>query len=168
RLRNGTMAGPIAPPSDGKATQKMQNAHAPIPAFPAHADEVARGPLKPRRHHVAVLVPNRSEALPVSAVAPDHPVLEEFANGLFVGGLMIHSRIPILRLMGMPVSCPARIKFGAQSARLAAKPAAAEDGHRGEECGRHSGKKDALRGPAHRKQHSADGRSHNGSDAADS
>ena len=43
--------------------------------------------LEPGGHHLAVVVPDRAEALPVAGVAPDDPVLDQLANRLPVGSV---------------------------------------------------------------------------------
>src|SRR5678816_2609307 len=76
RLRDGAMARKV----DGRAAQEMQDADALRPAFLRHANEFLGGPLKPRRHHDAVVVPDGRETLPVSSVTPDCPVLDQITN----------------------------------------------------------------------------------------
>src|SRR5579871_4122944 len=65
-LRDGAMARDL----DRRSALKMQNADALVPAFHTDADEGIGSALKPRRHHVAVVVPDGAEALPVARIAP--------------------------------------------------------------------------------------------------
>src|SRR3989338_1481340 len=76
RLRDGAMAGHVAGPS----AERMQNHDAPVEALPADFDEILGGPLKPRGRHPALGMPHRGEALPVSGVAPQDPVVDRVAN----------------------------------------------------------------------------------------
>jgi len=85
-LRDGSVAFEV----DRRAAEEVQDAHAAREALAAHADELARGALEPRRHHAAVVVPHAGEALPVACVAPDDPVLDELADRDAVGGSIIH------------------------------------------------------------------------------
>src|SRR5260370_37358798 len=58
----------------------MQDADASVPALAADADEFVAAALEPGRHHAAVVVPDRAEALPVARVAPHGPVLDKLAD----------------------------------------------------------------------------------------
>ena len=68
---------PLALHVDGRRTEEVEDPHPALEALPADADELVRGALEPGRHHAAVVVPDRPEAVPVAGVAPDDPVLDE-------------------------------------------------------------------------------------------
>src|SRR5262249_46650244 len=69
---------------DGAAAEKMQDAHAARPALLIGGDEFLEAALEPRRHHAAVVVPGRAEAIPYPRVAPQRPIFHEFADGALV------------------------------------------------------------------------------------
>ena len=82
RLGDRAVAGDV----DRRAAEEVQDADAAVPALLADTDEFLVGALPPGRHHAAVLVPDGAEAIPVSGVAPDRPVLDQFADLAAVGG----------------------------------------------------------------------------------
>src|SRR5262249_49292888 len=75
-LPDRTVAGDV----DGGAAEEVKDADAPLEPFTADADELVGRPLKPRRHHPAVVVPDAAEALPVARVAPHDPVLDQLSD----------------------------------------------------------------------------------------
>src|SRR5689334_16453643 len=58
------------------AAEKMEDAHPLVPPLLRHSNEVLKRTLKPGRHHDAVGMPYRSEALPITGIAPHHPVFQ--------------------------------------------------------------------------------------------
>src|SRR5205823_12538050 len=69
---------------DCGAAEEMQDADAARIAVLAHLDELVGAALEPGRHHPAVAVPHRAEAIPHQGVAPHRPVLDEFADDALV------------------------------------------------------------------------------------
>src|SRR5262245_17778008 len=65
---------------DGDATEEVQNAHTFVPTFLRDADELLKRALKPGCHHDAVGMPDRPETLPVTGVAPNHPIFQELPD----------------------------------------------------------------------------------------
>src|SRR2546421_10868969 len=78
----------------------MQDAHALLVTFLAYLDEFVARALKPGRHHLPVLVPNRAETVPHPRVAQHGPVLDKLANSEAVEQLISHQN--------SPMSCPRR------------------------------------------------------------
>ncbi len=74
-LADGAITDDIA----GRPPQEVNDPHALIEAFLSRLDELGAGRLKPGGGHPTVLVPTLREALPVTAVAEDHPVLYNLA-----------------------------------------------------------------------------------------
>src|SRR5216684_1421814 len=85
-LRHGARAGKL----DRAAAEKMENADAALPTLAAHLDEALGRALEPRGHHPAILVPRGAERLPIAAVAPDGPVLDDFADAQLLRHLFSH------------------------------------------------------------------------------
>ena len=56
------------------AAKKMQNHITAFPCLLAHCNEFVGGALEPGRHHDSVIVPNGSEAIPKTSIAPHRPV----------------------------------------------------------------------------------------------
>src|SRR5687767_3291827 len=63
---------------DARAAEEVQDAHALIESRLAHLDEFRRRALEPGGRHPAVVVPHRTEALPIAGVAPQRPVVDDF------------------------------------------------------------------------------------------
>ena len=70
--------------------QEMQDADALGPALLAHVDEFIRSALGPGRHHAPVVEPDRAETVPMSGIAPDHPVFDQLADGQLVEQQLVH------------------------------------------------------------------------------
>ena len=77
RLRDCAVAGDVA----RRSAEHVQNPHAALERLAARGDELARRPLKPCRAHPAVVVPLGREAIPIAGVAPQHPVVDDGADG---------------------------------------------------------------------------------------
>src|SRR6185437_8699309 len=86
------------------------DARAAFVAFPADLDEFLESALKPCRPHGAAAVPDRAEAVPLARVAPQNPVLDQFADRKPVGGGAGH-----VRLMSSP-GLTRRSRLGEQCA----------------------------------------------------
>ena len=84
-LRDRAVANDVA----GEAAQEVKNADAALEPGAADLDELLRGTLKPRRRHPAIVVPDGREALPVSGIAPQRPVLDHFSNRELVSSQVI-------------------------------------------------------------------------------
>src|SRR5205085_3007116 len=69
---------------NGATAEKMQNAHAARPAVLVCFDELLEATLKPGRHHAPVGMPYGAEMIPQPCVAPDRPVLHQFADDAFI------------------------------------------------------------------------------------
>ena len=74
----------VAHDVDRGAAEEMEDPDASLESLAADADELVGRPLEPRRHHPAVVVPDRAKPLPVAGVAPDRPVRDQLANRLRV------------------------------------------------------------------------------------
>src|SRR6478735_12015761 len=75
----------------------MQDADALCPGLLADLDEFVAGALRPGRHHAAVGMPDGTETLPVSGVAPDRPVLQQGSDQAVVFDLGLasgHAGVP--------------------------------------------------------------------------
>ena len=75
-LRDGALALHV----DRGAAEEMIDAHAIGVALQVGVDELLVGALKPGRPHPAFRVPDRPEAVPLQAVAPHRPVLDQLAD----------------------------------------------------------------------------------------
>jgi len=83
----------------------MVDAHAPLVAFLVGADEFLVGALEPGRPHAPFRMPDGAETVPLKTVAPDRPVLDQFADGELVGKLLAqggHSSAPSRGWRGAP------------------------------------------------------------------
>src|SRR4029077_8986130 len=79
---------------DGRAAEKMQDAHALLVALLAHPDELVARALEPGRHHAPVLVPHLAEAVPLPRIAQHGPVLDQLADSEAIeqrGGVHVYS-----------------------------------------------------------------------------
>ena len=68
----------------------MQNADTLVPAFNGHPDELFERALKPRRHHDAIVMPDRAKFVPESCIAPYRPVFNQLANSQLLCHFMCH------------------------------------------------------------------------------
>src|SRR6185312_6112397 len=86
---------------DREPAEEVQDADAALEPFAADADELGGRALKPRCHHEAVVVPHGGEALPVTRVAPQDPVLDQLADQqTVVGHTAVDSGGPGIWLVG--------------------------------------------------------------------
>src|SRR3954454_5040562 len=86
-LRNGAVSGEV----DRDAAEEMQDADTLGPGLLADFDKLVAGALRPGRHHAAVRVPDRAKTLPVSGIAPDRPVLQQFPDQAVIFDLGVTS-----------------------------------------------------------------------------
>src|SRR4051812_42111782 len=84
-LRDGAGAVDVARP----AVQRVEDVDAALESFFAHADELARGALKPCGRHPAIRMPDGGKTIPVARIAPDDPVLDALSNR----SLIVHCQI---------------------------------------------------------------------------
>ena len=63
-----------------KRALKVQDVHAALEAFAAHADKFVGCALKPGGHHVAVVMPHGAKSVPIAGVAPQHPIVHHSSN----------------------------------------------------------------------------------------
>src|SRR5690606_12486967 len=76
---------------DRAAAEEVENPYALGPALVVPADEFLKGDAAgPGGEHDAVRVPDGAKPVPQPRVAPDGPVLDEFADCMFVGGRVGH------------------------------------------------------------------------------
>src|SRR5204863_6049244 len=90
------------------------------PAFLGHPNEVAGGPLKPRRHHDAVVVPDGRKALPVARITPDRPVLDQITDLQTLNAFVVHDDASVAR-QWMVVPSQLQMGFAWRGDRLVAQ-----------------------------------------------
>ena len=76
--------GALALDVDRGAAEEVVDAHAALVALQVGRDELLVGALEPGRPHPAFRVPDGAEAVPLQAVAPHRPVLDQLADGELV------------------------------------------------------------------------------------
>src|SRR5204863_8580991 len=91
---------PVACDVDRRAAEEMKNAHALVPALAAHFDEALSRSLEPGRHHHGARMPDGLEALPLARIAPDRPILDDFADAQFLG--QVHRGTSALLSLRLP------------------------------------------------------------------